>query len=132
MALANVTLTNTFDEWRVRTNQIIYKQDELEGNVANSLIAMTSNVANALNYANTAFLSKAQGGTVSGNVLFSGVFANVTSNVNVSGNTRLTGNTVIAGNTIIANNLTFAGPFMNIKCNVASTGAGDIIIDLLG
>lgn len=82
MALANVSLTNTFDEWRTRTNQIIFKLDELEGNVANDLAAaeasivavvvqLQSNVANSINYANNAFLLKT-GGTLTGNVSFSG------------------------------------------------------------
>jgi hypothetical protein len=37
MALANVSLTNTFDEWRIRTNQIIMNIAEIEGNVANTI-----------------------------------------------------------------------------------------------
>jgi hypothetical protein len=60
MALANVTLINTFDEWRTRTNQIIYKIDEIDGNVTNTRA-----------YANTTFMAKA-GGTFTGNVSFSG------------------------------------------------------------
>ena len=60
MALANVSLTNTFDEWRTRTNQTIYTLDRIELNVANSI-----------NYANTAFLAKT-GGVMTGNVTFTG------------------------------------------------------------
>jgi hypothetical protein len=30
MTIANVTLNNTFDEWRVTTNQLIVKSDQLE------------------------------------------------------------------------------------------------------
>jgi hypothetical protein len=82
MALANVATTNTFDEWRIRTNQIIYKLDEVEGNTSNSLannnanvaatiIQLQANVANTINYANTAFLA-ITGGTLTGNVAFSG------------------------------------------------------------
>jgi len=52
-ALANVTLTNTFDEWRTRTNQIIYKLDEFE--IGNT-IYLASNSANALTLSGTANL----------------------------------------------------------------------------
>lgn len=51
--LANVTLTNTFDEWRTRTNQIIYKLDEFE--IGNT-IYLASNSANALLVSGTANL----------------------------------------------------------------------------
>jgi len=53
MALANVDLTNTFDEWRVRTNQIIYKLDEFE--IGNT-IYLASNSANSLLIQGTANL----------------------------------------------------------------------------
>lgn len=52
-ALANVVLTNTFDEWRTRTNQIIYKLDQLE--VGNT-IYLQSNSSNALLVQGTANL----------------------------------------------------------------------------
>ena len=82
MALANVALTNTFDEWRTRTNQTIYYLDRIELNVANAMansssnvsaaiIQLQANVANSINYANTAFLAKT-GGVITGNVTFTG------------------------------------------------------------
>jgi hypothetical protein len=125
MALANVTLTNTFDEWRVRTNQIIYKQDELDGNVANALIGVSSNTANALNYANSSFLRLSTGNTVTGNVLFSGVYNNTSSNVHMTGNVSISGRSNVTGNIAIFG-------IMNLRSNIVTTGAGDIIIDLLG
>jgi hypothetical protein len=42
MTIANVTLTNTFDEWRVRTNQLIVLSNE-----SNTLAVAASVVANA-------------------------------------------------------------------------------------
>lgn len=48
MAIANVTLDNTFDEWRVTTNQLIVKSDQLEitlnsaFSTANSALSNTS------------------------------------------------------------------------------------------
>lgn len=124
MALANVTLTNTFDEWRVRTNQIIYKQDELEGNVANALVGVASNTANALNYANSSFL-RLTGNTVTGNVIFQGNYTNISSNLTV------TGNTTLAGRINVTNTISIFGT-MNLRNNIVTTGAGDLLIDLLG
>ena len=56
MALANITLTNTFDEWRTRTNQLIVQGDQIiisanaaynQANAANSLANSVAFAANA-------------------------------------------------------------------------------------
>lgn len=41
MALANVALTDTFDQWRTRTNQIVINLDQIE----NSNIRFVSNTS---------------------------------------------------------------------------------------
>jgi hypothetical protein len=73
MALANVQITDTFDVWRTRTNQIIVALEQtLVGGTANSIIA-SFNKANSANYlafnanANTiaAFDKANTGGTIS-------------------------------------------------------------------
>ena len=45
MSLANVALTNTFDEWRTRTNQIIVSLDQND-----TITALAYNKANSANY----------------------------------------------------------------------------------
>ena len=51
MALANVALTDTFDVWRTRTNQVIYLLDE----VSNLSTNASSNAANSIAAASAAF-----------------------------------------------------------------------------
>ena len=75
MALANVNITDTFDVWRVRTNQIILAldQNETRTNTVNIAVSAAFDKANAANYfaylvnANTvaAFDKANTGGTVS-------------------------------------------------------------------
>lgn len=60
MAIANVTLDNTFDEWRVTTNQLIVKSDQLE-------ITLNS----AFSTANSA-LSNTSGAVFAGNLVITG------------------------------------------------------------
>lgn len=73
MALANVQITDTFDVWRTRTNQIIVALEQtLVGGTANSIIA-AFNKANSANYlafnasanASAAFDKANTGGTIS-------------------------------------------------------------------
>jgi len=83
-ALANVALTNTFDEHRIRTNQIIFKLNEVETTPIN----FTSNTTNVLTVSasarlgNTVFLSSNAlsrfGGTISGDL-------EITGNLTISG-----------------------------------------------
>lgn len=99
MALANVTLLDSFDTWRTRTNQIIVKIDQIEGNVANSInvsranvqsminvayanvansIARSeSNVANAIAVTTTGLFPKAGNDTITGNVTITGQIVNL-------------------------------------------------------
>jgi len=37
MTIPQVSLSDTYDVWRIRTNQIIVKLESLEGNTTNSL-----------------------------------------------------------------------------------------------
>lgn len=101
VAIANVALTDTFDTWRLRTNQIITYLDQANsgaiiaaaaGKTANASFYhansaydkanITSNVATAaFNHANSAFDKANTGGTFSGNVTFSGHTIAFTSNM---------------------------------------------------
>lgn len=45
--LANVALTNTFDEWRVRTNQLVVKTNDMELVSANAFTTANAAVTNA-------------------------------------------------------------------------------------
>lgn len=59
MAIANVALTNTFDEWRTITNQLAYQNNIFEGNVPDLYLRSNSinvNVASAFAKANNVAL----------------------------------------------------------------------------
>lgn len=113
MALANVALTDTFDTWRIRTNQLIVAADQSSSAIVTAFLASDtanaafskSNSANVLaftsfNHANVAF-DKANsalpqtGGTVTGNIAFTGHTISFTSNV---ASQVLTDNTTINWN----------------------------------
>lgn len=87
--LANVALTNTFDEWRVRTNELVFKTNQLDtANIA-TVVSNTSTITISGNFrlGNTVYLDSnafpTTGGTITGNTTF-------TSNVVVTGNTTFT------------------------------------------
>lgn len=86
MAIANVTLNNTFDEWRTTTNQLIVKSDQLE---------ITLNAS--FNQANTA-LSTGQAAFAKANA----ALAN-TSGTTFSGDLIITGNLTLSGASAILN-----------------------------
>lgn len=99
MALANVALTDTFDTWRIRTNQLIVATEQASEAVLAAYAAFSkANSANVLaftsfNHGNAAF-DKANsanvlaynalpqtGGTVTGNIVFSGHTISFSSNI---------------------------------------------------
>ena len=124
MSLANVALTNTFDEWRTRTNQIIvslYQND--------TITALAYNKANSANYytylvdANT---SSAYNKANSANIVASSAFDKAnnalanTTDITFSGNLKYTGNVNVfaimthANGTIgAANNVLFSNGLKN-------------------
>ena len=59
MTIANVTLTNTFDEWRIRTNQLIALYDEtnqlsrIAYNATNNFVSSTANLTANIIVANS-------------------------------------------------------------------------------
>lgn len=76
-ALANVALTDTFDVWRTRTNQIIMKLDQVEtsdnssfgtANAANLAAGAAFDKANTSNIVAVAAFAKANTGAVSANL----------------------------------------------------------------
>lgn len=71
--LANVALTNTFDEWRVRTNELVFKTNLLDSGalVSNSSVITVSGnprLGNTVYLTSNAFANT--GGTITGNTTF--------------------------------------------------------------
>lgn len=107
-ALANLSLLNTFDEQRIRINQIIYKLDQDENNAIN-IISNTStiNISGKATIGNTIYIDSNAysrlGGDITGNVYITG---NMVSNV-VNANTIFvreifaTGNITVSGTGVI-------------------------------
>lgn len=99
-AIANVALTNTFDEWRTRTNQVITYVNDLDGDT--KLINIVSNTDSLMVTANVG----------RNQTLY--VRANLSSNVRESSNNFATANSVnivykyatgVEANTIVANTI---------------------------
>lgn len=105
VALANVVLSDTFDTWRTRTNQIIVKLDQLETNAVN-IVSNTSviTVVGRGTVGNTVYLSSNAlpntGGAITGSLTIS-------SNLSITNNTT-TGNLTVTSNTTLVN-LTVSG-----------------------
>jgi cytoskeletal protein CcmA (bactofilin family) len=118
--LANVTLLNTFDDWRTRTNQIIYKLDQIETNTLN-VISNTATI-NIRTSANIIFIDSnalsTSGGTISGNM-------NVSNNLNVTSNLRVAGNVWVSNNFTVSKNITSA----NVTVSQQLYVAGNIILN---
>jgi len=106
MSLANVALTNTFDEWRTRTNQIIVSLDQND-----TITALAYNKANSANYytylvdANTssAFLKANNALANTTDITFSGNLK-YTGNVNVFAIMTHANGTIGAANTVLFSN----------------------------
>ena len=144
VALANVTLLDTFDTWRTRTNQIIIKLDQLETNAVN-IVSNTSTItiSGRGTIGNTVYVSSNAlpntGGTISGNLTIQGTafVANisaanltVTANVTVSNiyspkifTSNLQVSNVTAGN-ISVSNVTASNI---VASNVIITGVLDLL-----
>jgi len=126
MPISNVALTNTFDEWRVTTNQLIVVTNDLLGDGLTTYRSVTANVVTA----NTLFfgtldvnstLTSAFGQANSGfdkanaaNVIASAAFdkANVANN-NASNAVLRTGDTMTG---------TLVVPNINVSSNIRMTG----------
>jgi len=116
-AIANVALSNTFDEWRIRTNQSFTRLNQFAVNES-SLYANTIT-------ANVAFTSAG--------LLTASGRATIGTNLNVSGNTTLggsaktttaTGLVTVTGRQTISTNLDVSGN------TSLSTGSGNTVINL--
>lgn len=127
MAIANVALTDTFDTWRIRTNQLIvlYEQSNNQISSAFSGVPASFGHANAAfdraNAANVlAFNALPQtGGTITGNLIITGNVT-VSSNTTLSGNVGVLGNSTFSGNTNFTSNTNFSGHTISLTANVAS------------
>ena len=113
MSLANVALTNTFDEWRTRTNQIIASLDQND-----TITALAFDKANSANIVASSAFDKAN----SANIVASSAFLKAnnalanTTDITFSGNLKYTGNvnvfaimthangTIGAANTVLFSN----------------------------
>lgn len=112
-ALANIALTNTFDEWRTRTNQIIVKLDQIETanikHVSNSSVIQITHpnpeLGNTVYFTSNAVSNT--GGAITGNlsVSFTTTTGNlaVTQTSNMMGSLEVTGNVTLYGATSILN-----------------------------
>jgi hypothetical protein len=69
MSIANVTLTNTFDEWRTVTNQIITYVNQIDGN---QLLSLGPSLANTARDAANAAYSLANAGIIQANTARNG------------------------------------------------------------
>jgi len=127
MSLANVALTNTFDEWRTRTNQIIVSLDQNDtitalafdkANSANIVASSAFDKANSANIvASSAFLKANSANIVASSAFLkaNNALANTT-DITFSGNLKYTGNvnvfaimthangTIGAANTVLFSN----------------------------
>lgn len=76
-SIANVALTDTFDTWRIRTNEVINKIDQFETepvyivSKSNNVIQIqgVGTLGNTVNITSNAFA--VTGGTITGNTTFS-------------------------------------------------------------
>jgi len=108
-AFANVVLTNTFDVWRIRTNDLVGRLNNIS--VSNSAIfsnTVTANVQlNVLGSANVAGVFQINTGSANTNI-FSDHF-NVTSNTQIGGTTNLRGATTLDSTLVVAGTSAFQG-----------------------
>jgi hypothetical protein len=133
MALANVALTDTFDTWRVRTNQLIVLYEQSNNQITSAFSGVPASFAQAnlafdkANAANVlAFNSLPKsGGTLTGSLELFGNFDIIGSNnTTVSGNntTITSGNniTLTSNNTVLtsSNNNTLTGSNTTVTSNV--------------
>jgi hypothetical protein len=77
MALANVAITDTFDQWRIRTNQIIVNLDQIESsNIRFVSNTSTINTSGNVRLGQTLYINSnalpTTGGTISGDLTING------------------------------------------------------------
>lgn len=132
MPLANVSLTDTFDTWRVRTNQLIIYTDQVDAiaqqaaNTVNSAVFTASNLAADIVFANSAFQNTIN--TFVGNVVNNYIATSDFPNVRNTANTAQTVS-ILSYNTanlafIVANNA-------SNTANIFAANAAGIIADTL-
>ena len=132
MALANVALTDTFDTWRVRTNQLIIYTDQVDAiaqqaaNTVNSASYTAANLAANIVFANATFQNTIN--TFVGNVVNNYIATSDFHNVRNTANTAQTVS-ILSFNTanlafIVANNA-------SNTANVFAANAAGIIADTL-
>lgn len=150
MALANVTLTDTFDVWRVRTNQLINVYDETNSlaraayNTTNSYVASTINVtANIITSNSVVYNTIYQNANVIANQILidlSNELSNTTYNVanfalSTSNNAVYIANLAYdTANTFVANSANIVAEILaanNIIQNVINSSVTTLFVDYL-
>ena len=144
MANANITtvqVTNTFDEWRVATNDLVsdrnilrnahYVKDNSNFTVANGEITISRATDGTL-LTLTGQGSALVGGTTTTTDLVVNDDASVANQLIVTGNTIITGNLSVSKNTVISQNVNVAGT-LNVASNAAFLGyttnvSGNLIV----
>jgi len=123
MAISNVSLTNTFDEWRVTTNQLIVVTNDLLGDGLQTYRSVTANIVTAnnlffgsLNVVST--LSSAFDKANSANVIAVAAFDR--SNIANSAASNAASNSILkTGDTMTG---TLVVPTINVSQNLRATG----------
>lgn len=127
MSLANVALTNTFDEWRIRTNQLVTEVNDINSNVAlrfisnNSVLDITSQPGRKGNvYIGLAFSTNTSDTATNNIAAASSV--NTVSNLAVAAaiNSNNTFNKANAAN-VLANYANLNATYANTLANAANT-----------
>jgi hypothetical protein len=122
MALANVALTDTFDVWRIRTNQLIV-QEQLTFNFANAAYNQANSVAIGANaWTNTAVA----GANAWTNTAVAG--ANAWSNTKLSNTTTTLDGTLTVTGGIITPNISTTTNVASIGTTLSIAANGDIFI----
>ena len=119
MAISNVALTNTFNEWRVTTNQLIVVTNDLLGDGLTTYRSVTANVVTAnslffgsLNVGST--LSASFDKANSANIVASAAFDRANTANNNSGNSVLKTGSTMTGTLVV--------PTINVSANLRVTG----------
>jgi hypothetical protein len=134
MALANVALTNTFDDWRTRTNQLVTAINQLTetGLTSSAILTLTGsgevlNVVNGYIKANGSGLTSVPGSVITGTLKNSQLQNSTITVASVAG---LKGNTVSLGGTLVITPNISTSVSDSSTSNLASASAVKTAYDL--
>jgi len=133
MATITVNTSDTFEQWRVKTNSIGVTIEDYSNNISTKNVIATGNITASGNIIVTNVISGTSNIgnlTVSGNATLSG---NVTSNLVVDGNVSVTRNVVlssnatVSGNIIVTNVISGTSSIGNLTVSGNATFIGNVI-----